>query len=224
MSSHGDLHFRYDLSLLVGVGTETPLNPHNTPAIFTLTQEARDRYQISDPGCATLSGCTYQYVALVPPDRHRFLNHLDAGLRLMTHHFDCPQDHPACTAPGEVNFPGLIDVRVGPDAAITGGSFGRPVIKVSAFYPLPVEGLGRTVYVFGGFGVSLQKESNQQPLFLTAADASVTLPNATVYTHVLSAPEMDRDVWKIGIAFDLISLAKGFKNSSTPPASTPAKN
>lgn len=218
-------HYQFEPTLIAGAGAETPLDPTSAaPSVYTLTPQAIKAIQQSRQFTIPSEG-NYAYIAFVPPNRSRFFRNVFAGFRLKSHHFDCPAGEPSCSPSQrkEVNFPGEIDVTWGYDEAVTGGRFSHSVIKLEGFYPFPSETLANSLYIFGAMYLGLGKSQNSPPLFMPLAPSTVSVSDPDVYVDTLTADQMSRDDWKIGIAVDLISLVKSFSgsgksgsNSATP--------
>src|SRR5581483_7433060 len=90
-----------------------------------------------------------QYLGLVVPDRERFYRQWGMGYRYSRFHPKAAYEAPQTFA-----------ATIGQDEAITGGSFGTPVLRVDAFYPLPVaqaNGRFQFLYLFATAAFRLSK-------------------------------------------------------------------
>jgi hypothetical protein len=197
-------HFQFEPVLIAGFGVET-VPALAKPAIFEISAEARARWGIADPAI--------KYIAFTDPDRRRFYRSHEWGVRLKTHHFEeCkPQSKPDCSEDNRVNFPGIIDLTLGQDGAITGGSRRGVVGRIDAFYPLPTDNLANAIYLFGAVRTHWLAEvpSEQAPIILRAPSAVVSLPSSEVAIHTLTPDERTRDEWKFGFGLDLVRLLTG---------------
>ncbi len=208
-------HYQFQVLGIAAAGFTTPAPSSGEPPLFEMTEQARARFVPEDvPGRAT-----FTYIGFVVPDRQRFYGSWETGLRLKTHHFDCTDD--ACAK--RVNFPGLIDITVGQNEAVTGGVRRGLVMSLDGFYPLPVDNRANAVYLFGAARLQRVKALDglveRDPVILKGA-ATVQLPSAAVYLHTLTHDERTRDDWRLGVAVDLIRLFTPLQSSST--ASQPA--
>ncbi len=227
----GDKHYQLEPTLIVSAGGQTPINPNTTPPVFMTSAQTGQRYPDSLTSCPAAGSTTpapCKYIAFQPPDRNRFERRWGAGIRLKSHHYDCvpePKDG-NCTPQKrtEVNFPGLVDITVGQDEAVTGGHFNGAVLTLSGFFPFPFESAAKSVYVFGGMYFGLSHTTTSEPLILApVSGAAVPVPGPDVFVHTSTPDELNRDYWKFGVAVDMISLIKNTAKaagSPTPPADT----
>jgi hypothetical protein len=183
------------------------------PAIFEVSADARRRWNIP----ATHEGKTtpITFVGLTEPDRRRFFQKLEVGVRLKTHHFiSCKGDAEPCDENERVHFPGLIDFTLGRDSSVTGGTLRGGVFTIDAFYPLPTDNVANAVYFFGRIRkhFKVARPVEDTPIILKAATESVAIPSDELWLHTLTADERTRDDWKFGLGVDLVRLlvlAKG---------------
>jgi hypothetical protein len=170
-----------------------------------------------------------EFVAFVPLDRDRFLRQWYAGIRLKTYYCE-DQD---CTR-FRNNFPGIVDLMVGQNEAVTGGSRkygGVPdpldsskiigeknayVLRLDAFYPLPFREAS-FIYLYGTammkIGGGRVKIIN--PLFLDPATSPITDPKVFIPSSDLQQLlQPNRDYYKIGVGINLTDL---FNRSRNPP-------
>lgn len=212
MSNGGPLFLKaYQLQVAaiaaVGITTVPALDK---PAIFELTEEARQRFAVpkSHPGSET----PITYIGFTEPDRRRFYPRWEVGLRLKTHHFaNCEGAGDGCDPHARVNFPGMIDLSVGQDASVTGGQMRGQVYGLDAFYPLPTDSLANAIYLFGRVRYHRLKDIPVEvpPIILRAPSATVKIPSDDLWIHVLSPDERTRDDWKFGVGVDLVRLFAG---------------
>ena len=164
-----------------------------------------------------------EFVAIVPIDRDRFLRQWYAGLRLKTYYCETS----SCSALRN-SFPAVVDVMLGQNEAVTGGSRNRGgtpdpnnpekligernsfVLRIDGFYPFPIKEANFIYFygtalmkVFGG-GVKITT-----PLFLDNPGTTVDLSDPRVYippTNILKLQQPDRDYYKIGVGINLTEL------------------
>jgi hypothetical protein len=164
-----------------------------------------------------------EFLAISPIDRDRFFHQWYAGIRLKT--FYC--DNPSCTR-YKNSFPAIVDVAIGQNEAVTGGSrkrggtpdpnnpdklIGRRnsyVLRLDGFYPFPLKEAsfiyfyGTALMKIGGGGVKITT-----PLFLDNTGTTIELSDPRVYippTSVLKLQQPDRDYYKIGVGVNLTDL------------------
>lgn len=205
--------FQFQPTFIAAFGIQT-VPELKTPSVFDLpahTDDPNDKFSnlpYERWGIPTDKG--YKYVSLGDPDRRRFYKSFEFGLRLKTHHFnDCKSDAPPdCSTDRRRNFPGMVDLTLGQDAAITGGERRGMVGRIDGFYPLPAHSALNAVYLFGALRVHWVDgvDAEQDPVILRAPSAAVTLPSSEVFEHVLTPDERTRDEWKFGMGVDLVRL------------------
>ncbi len=205
MSSHLAASFIFD------VGATTPLSPQNRLQAFQFNQAVVDQVKQMNPvpdefqPLLNADPAKIKTVAFVTPDRSRFFRQVFGGLRLKT--YDVNDDTHEIVATR-----GMIDLELGADEEITGGTLKKWVGRLEAFYKLPET----PVYVFGTALLHFAESVNTTPLIMQAA-TSVSIPAAD--TLVLPIAQADRDVWKVGVAVDLLPLfTNAFKSSGSKPA------
>jgi hypothetical protein len=152
-----------------------------------------------------------QFISFFTPERSRFFRRYYGGLRLKTYFFspdvrgDCnPKQKYRCDAPYDI-FPGIVDVTVGKDEAVTAGRLKHVLFRVEGVYPLPfVPGL----HVFGSIYSSFRGNSQGPPFntFTITPPAAGAANDANTFRFPLNP--LDRDYFRIGVGVDLIQLLK----------------
>lgn len=122
---------------------------------------------------------------------------------------------PAAVEHIDAAFPGIIDLTLGQNQSITGGSLHGLVGRVDAFYPFPLEGSAAALYIFGGLSARFKAASTSAPLILATPKQTVPVPGANVAIETI--PQNVRDTWRIGIGVDMITLVNGLHGSSDKP-------
>lgn len=183
---------KFTVSLLGGFGASTPTVPKDTVEIFTINAAARARFPEIPAAAVSL--------ALVDPDRDRFLQRWFFGFRFKTYYFDSATGEPSN------RYPATFDLAVGKNAAVTGGDLGKAVVSVSGFLPLPWKKVG-FIHLFGEGHFRWGSGSpGQAPLLLQAAADTVTVHDAT--TYLMTRGASNRDYYRIGIGINVIDLIK----------------
>jgi hypothetical protein len=208
---------RMGLSFVVGAGATTPFAADKT----TVTTKHNDSLDAAFPDLAAAIKTKFPNgppagfnVALVTPERSRFFRRYYLGLRFKTYHFnpdiqetqsDCDLDQDGrskhgCDIPYDV-FPGIADLTVGQDEAITAGHLSRWVLRLDVIYPLSfLPGF----HAFGSLNTAFQK--NQTTLPIKAEDPSQ--PASDTNTVRFPVPLQNRDLFRVGVGVDLIQLLK----------------
>ena len=162
-----------------------------------------------------------EFVGFVPLDRDRFLRQWYAGLRLKT--FYC--ENRGCSIYRN-NFPAIVDVMIGQNEAVTGGSLFhlKPdpndatktikkrsmVLRFDAFYPFPLREAnflyfyGTAIMKIGAGGVRIQN-----PLFLDTAPGDVLITDPKVFipsSDLQKIFQPSRDYYKLGVGINLTEL------------------
>ena len=144
----------------------------------------------------------YQYVVFTNQNRSSFLGKYGGGLRL-THVYPAKgQGSP---------YDGSIDLGIGQDETITGGTFHGAVFKIDGQYPFAY-GPMAFIYFFGSASMRLSGNQNYAPLVLTVPTGSMipTIPSANV--TVLSLQQPNRDFYRIGIGLNLLDVFSKLKS------------
>lgn len=162
------------------------------------------------------SGTAQTDIAFAPEDRNSFLLKYLVGARLIDRrpikgNTSCTLDTP-CTRT-------VVDLTVGQDEAITGGTLRHFVAKAEADFPIPK---ATSISFFGSAALRFSRNQNQSPLILQPATivstsatppATISLPSTSTWILPLTQP--NRDFYRIGIGIDLTDLlAKAFTPKS----------
>ncbi len=174
------------------------------------------------------NGNTRDFIDFYTPDRSRFFRRFYTGLRFKTFYFSrdvhsrCqpfegrPSDEGDCNAPYDI-FPGIIDLTVGQDEAVTRGKFNGVLFRVEGVYPLPWY---QGIHIFGTIYTKLQgQHSPGQPFSPYTIQAPPAGGATDVTTFRFALPPLDRDYFRIGIGVDLIQV---FKKTGQPSKNAPA--
>lgn len=201
--------FKTETMFLFGIGYSTPVNAQVAPQQIFQYDESSEPLTAAYPRKLNpTTGRPYGNIAFVPADRSRFYGEWFVGGRFKLHHFhDSGRHLDSRGLPRRVDiaFPAVIDLTIGKSQAITGGALRGAVGQLDAFVPLPLEGIGSSIYLFGTMSAHLAKAGRAQAaLTLPSADASVMLHDGTVQIQPIIPP--DRDRWSVGIGLDLVTL------------------
>ena len=218
------------VSFIAGIGETTPLNTV-TPTIFNAPAYLSDDCtnlinqnpvlvsgaSLSTPAClqnaaaaGTSSAAEYKYVAYVQQKRTNFFFKYGVGGRF-THVY------PAGTNGGKP-YAGMLDITMGQDQSVTGGSTKHVVFKIDGQYPLLL-GSSSMLYIFGSSSVRLHANKNDPTITLsTVQTGAPALPNSSVV--VLSTEQPDRDFYRIGIGLNLVDAYNQIFKKSTNSQST----
>jgi hypothetical protein len=194
-------HYQIQPLIFGGAGFISP-TPHTTPPpIFAMPKDVESRKAIGVP-----EDTTAEYVGFVVPDTHAFDRQWYVGLRLKSHHFrDCAAVTTRCSGDERENFPGIIDIGLGQNSALTGGRLGKEamVFHLDMFYPLPTENRLNSIYLFGSAAVHYVRPGDAQAIFLAAPNAVVPIPSDKLLLKQLTPEERTRDSWQVGIGVDM---------------------
>jgi len=160
----------------------------------------------------TMPPCT-NVVAFVPADRTRFFYQYYTGIRVKTFFFRNASSNSAiqkrCEGVEKSDdicpiFPGIFEVGVGQNAAVSAGRLRGLILRAEGFYPLPFRPelhLFVTSWIHtGGHNVETT------PVILDNTSPTVDLTAPGVFTVAVHAP--NRDYYRLGMGVDLISLVK----------------
>jgi hypothetical protein len=167
-----------------------------------------------------------QFISFFTPERSQFFRRYYGGLRLKTYFFspdvkgECnPKRKGPCDAPYDI-FPGIIDVTVGQDEAVTAGKLHHLLLRIEGVYPLPfVPGF----HVFGSIYTAFRGNHQTQPFntFTVNTPTDGSANDANTFRFPL-AP-LDRDYFRVGVGVDLIQLLKHGKGGQ-PTTTTAASS
>lgn len=178
------------------------------------------------------NGGLRNFIDFYTPDRSRFFRRYYTGLRFKTYYFSrdvhsyCePFENRAanqgdCDAPYDI-FPGIIDVTVGQDEAVTKGHLSGWLFRLEAVYPLPWY---QGIHIFGSVYTKLQKNRIDQPYSPYTIQAPPSGGATDLNTFRFGLHPLDRDYFRIGVGVDIIQAFKKKgqpdKNAPKDPAST----
>jgi len=169
---------------------------------------------------------TDPFISFFTPERTRFFRRYYGGFRLKTYFFsldvkgECdPKRKDRCDAPYDI-FPGIIDVTVGKDEAVTEGKLSHLLFRVEGVYPLPfVPGF----HIFGSIYTAFRGNSQQQPFNTFTVNSPTNGAANDANTFRFSLAPLDRDYFRVGVGVDLIQLLKHGKGGQ-PTTSTAANS
>jgi hypothetical protein len=161
------------------------------------------------------TGFNYSSVAFVLPDRSRLYRGYFGGFRFVTNLFDTKN----CMGSADLAnltrckyapiFPGIVDVTLGQDESVTGGTLRGVVMTLSGNFPFPKVGWLR---VFGSGNVRLLANSSFAVLELPANTSPVALNDPSVFVQPI-APQ-DQDYFRVGIGVDVFQFINKAKKST----------
>ncbi|HKW75253.1 MAG TPA: hypothetical protein VJN64_06980 [Terriglobales bacterium] len=162
-----------------------------------------------------------QFIDFFTPEQSRFFRRYYAGFRLKTYFFspdvqgDCNAARKRCDAPYDI-FPGIIDLTVGQDEAVTAGKFRKLLLRAEGVYPLPFyPGL----HIFGSVYTSWAGNNADPPFNFFAVNSPANGASNDFNTFRFPTPLLNRDYFRIGIGLDLIQVFKKDKGGQ-PSSST----
>lgn len=145
------------------------------------------------------------YVVFIPQDRTHFYRSFDAGFRLKLYGADYNHKR--------LRFPAILDLTVGDNEYVTGGTFHGPVLHLGGSFPFPRVDY---IYVFGSIDLALTGANGggqgQQILLVPApVTAGVSATSPTVYPIYTTQPFRDR--YEFGFGVDIFHLFASKFNS-----------
>ena len=222
---------RLGLFVFGGYGIGVPIQGISDPTtIYNLNGALYTLYNIPPnvpgstapaPGktCAQTPGCVpFAYLALAQRSTTQFFQSCNQlGLRLKTFNYDfkpCKWDSKQfCSVPRN-QFPGMYEVGVGQDQAVTGYGFHGPVLRIRGFYPLPFY---QALHVFGTVDLALSypKAVNGSETLTTAqyvpAGSQAVITDPDVYIQAIRPPV--RSSYSFGVGLDLLEAIKLYSKS-----------
>ncbi|HJR08998.1 MAG TPA: hypothetical protein VJ842_17195 [Pyrinomonadaceae bacterium] len=212
------------LHIIGGGGAISPLSRsanRDAAEIFTIPVEGNPQLELFKQRFPEAVERKAKYIAFVFPDRDRFLRQFYGGIRLKTFYYN--DDGTLIN-----RFPAIFDFTVGQNEAVTGGRLQsdvtdengkligrerRYVLRVEAFYPLPIKEAsflylyGTAMMKIGGGGVKIDT-----PLFLDQPGSAdkVTLTNNDIF--ITPTLQTNRDYYRFGVGVNLTELF-----NRTPP-------
>lgn len=199
-----DINDANQISVIAGFGATSPLTkPTDSFQIFKVpTDPTNSQYAAFFADYPEATGKTY--VAFVRPERDRFLRQYFAGFRLRS--YQTPKD-----------FPTMLDITFGQNAAITGGQLKHFVLGIDGSYHVNIS--DRSFYIFGGTSLKFGgAKMVRTPYVLAPAPTDITLTSPNL---VLTSRQMNRDVFHLGFAVDLVELFKPKPAAEASPKPTP---
>ncbi len=208
---------RFSLGFTGSIGATSPFSPQNSVSIFATPSKSSPQYMRFASTFPTAANS--QYIAFLSPDRDQFFRQYFFGLRMTTHFADISDKGALLTAPA------MASVSFGQNELVTGGRLHGVVMRAEGFYPLPIgksADSGRNsafsgIYLFGNVQMWLKRGQNIDPFILEPAASDVHAYDANVAQVTVPS---NRDIYRIGIGIDLVSVINGLKQ---PPAQPPAK-
>jgi hypothetical protein len=200
------------LSSNVGIGSFDNGQPTSSTYPRSTTNQIQTAYPNPEPNVTWPLTCSYGptstatppatspscYIAFIPADRQRFYRHYEAGFRFRLYGEDF--DHHI------LRFPGIIDLTVGQNEYVTGGSFNGVVVHLGGSLPIPLPKLDG-VYAFGYMDSAINGPVGggaQLLLEPVPSTANVTYLSNTVYD--ITVPQPNRDRYRFGFGIDLYHL------------------
>lgn len=192
-----------DIGIIAQYGQTGPLSPKDTLQIFSLPGRDSPQFQTFQRLYGTPPP-TVGYVGFVNSDRGSFFKQYGAGFRVTT--FDMT-DHD--------NPPATFSLTVGQDQLVSGGHYHGLVGKFDVFYPLPLN-IGNSsfkfIYLFGTVITQLgARPVESDPLVLQQAPAPPNGPTGFDSNVMLVRASGNRDMYRIGIGLDALSLLRKLK-------------
>jgi hypothetical protein len=182
---------KFTMSLIVGAGAITPLNPRDTLEIFKVFPGA--------PGLPP-QAVGKDFVAFVSPDRDRFFRQYYAGLRFQTYYFSAQNEDIPLS-----RFPATLDLTFGQNESVTGGRLRGGIVRIEGFYPLPYDGM-KFINLFGTVLMKLTRTQITEPLILEPAPAGTTIPAANAV--IVTVSQINRDYYRLGVGIDFMAFIK----------------
>lgn len=222
---------RFGLNLFAGVGATGPNNPSNNVTVFQAPAagSAQASVLVKDTGvavcstgsatpcltlCAAGATCSSN-LALVPRSGDRFLQQWGTGLRLYTLFTDTN---------GKLlhSTPATVEFSIGQDASVTESHLHNFVGHVAATYPFSIGPRGDpksvVIYLMGEVNSAFAKNHFQDTLTLTPAlDANKNpVPINDPSVTQISVEANRRDIYRVGVGIDLISVWNAVAASNKP--------
>jgi hypothetical protein len=211
------------LSLVISGGAINPFTQTPSARFFGLpktpTGEVNEEALRQIPGLTAAALAGKDTIALVTPERDRFLRQYYAGLRLKTFYYDRKSDQP-------INrFPAMIDILFGRNESVT-GNLKKNVFRLEGFVPLPFRDAS-FIYLFGTATLKLGGTPRTflpltlppPPVLANGNSPSPSDPNVIVVPiNRIESLRSTRDFYNFGIGFNLLELL----NRRNPPANQAA--
>ncbi|HEV2289724.1 MAG TPA: hypothetical protein VGR81_12300 [Candidatus Acidoferrales bacterium] len=212
-------------------GATTPLSSQSTPLTFVVppagtiecsTLVSRFSPQNGyNPGlmASTTSGTClqggYTDIAFANQDRSNFLVKYAGGLRST---LKMPCQTGSAQNPCSDSY-ALLDMTLGQDETVSGGSPRGVVFKLDGELPLPVFS-SSWLYLFGSVYMRVLDDVQLSPLVLQVPTTPVTVPSPSVFILPLRQP--NRDYFRIGIGLNLSQVFCKMSASACPNSNSGA--
>lgn len=199
---------------IADLGFTTPVSPLTAPPTIYCLVPAKGQ-----SGCTSLAGLGTApsdgsgYLVVNTPLRTSFFLNYGLGIRMQTFYANHTDSHQ----------PAITDITIGQDQAVTSGSFGRPVLHIDGFWPVP----GRADFLFLVFGGSLRLSTGRTTGFVPLP-LGLAPVGTTGYTGGFLGPQFRQgyapllaaDWFRVGVAVDVVDLLKHHLFGSPPAASS----
>jgi len=219
---NGDLYANYNLP------SNLPGTP--PPAVYDPGCGLAAKKPWNNPNCGTGGSNPYKYLALQQVSSLQFFQSYYLGLRLKTFTYSIqPCKHQPdgagsgsiplhfCSVPKNL-FPGMYDIGIGQDQAITGYKFHGPVLRAQANYSLPFY---TPVHLFGSIRLALSRsQPDNVATYVLTPDTAVAATSPATYLQPVPPPT--RSLYSFGIGIDLIeAIKKGLQSKTQIAPITP---
>jgi len=186
------------LSFFAAIGGIGTLDPQQGVSVFTTpdpTTPAGAQFFKMYPLSKYPGLDKAKYVAFSSPDRTRFFREYLGGFRYTQLRLMGTDDkgHRLLQAAS-------ISVSAGQNELVSNGSLRGIAMRVEAFFPFSLGGV--PAYIFGRSLMSLSRNENRDPVFLSPAVANNTPVSATDPNVYVITTRSNRDVYSVGIGLD----------------------
>jgi len=202
---------RFTLGFTGSIGATSPFSPATTVNIFAVPAKTSPQYARFSTTFPSAANSTY--IAFVSPDRDQFFREYFFGLRMTTHFADMTDKAAMITAPA------LASISFGQNEQVTGGRLHGVVMRSEGFYPLPIGDRADSstaakmfsgIYLFGTVQLYLKRGQNISPFVLQPAPSTVNAYDSNVAQVTVPS---NRDIYRIGVGIDLVSVVNGLKSA-----------
>jgi hypothetical protein len=170
----------------------------------------------------------FPYVDFYAEQRSRFYRKVYGGFRLKTYFFsktitgNCLPVTKRSDNTGDCEglydiFPGIIDLTVGKDEAVTAGHLSTWIFRMDAVYPLPFK---PSIHLFASTYTALKANRATQPFNSYVINTPTTGSNNDSNTFRYALQPLDRDYFRVGIGVDLVQLFKKPEKGGQPTSPT----
>ena len=196
-----------NVHLVAGAGMITPIDPLKTAVDYAFPQDGDSRNilfaRFPDlKARANSNKVPYDYLTILAGDRKRFLREAYTGFRIQSHYYD-DAGNPTTKPPTTVEF------MVGVNESVTGGRMHGLAGRFGLFYPIQFQ--ETPVYLFTTWNFRFKNLGpDQDALVLNAPElkASEKVDRTAATTALITASANQRDIWRVGIGFDLVRTIK----------------